>query len=50
MRALTLGLLAAATALTGLTGCTTAYDDGPNTGWRTYRNYDYDRPDPQYGG
>ena len=50
MRTLTLGLVAAATALTGLTGCTTAYDDGPNTSWRTYRNYDYNRPDPQYGG
>ena len=47
MRTLTLGLLAAATALTG---CETAYDGGPNTSWRTYRNYDYDRPDPQYQG
>ena len=47
MRTLTLGLLAAATALGG---CATTYDDGPRTGWRTYRNYDYDRPDPAYNG
>ncbi|MDB5679609.1 glycine zipper 2TM domain-containing protein [Sphingomonas bacterium] len=47
MRSLTLGLVAAATALTG---CSTMYDDGPNTSYRTYRNYDYNRPDPQYQG
>ncbi|WP_293990026.1 glycine zipper 2TM domain-containing protein [Sphingomonas sp.] len=47
MRTLTLGLLAAATALTG---CETMYDDGPGTSYRTYRNYDWNRPDPQYSG
>src|SRR3569623_1219476 len=47
MRALPLGLVAAATALTG---CTSMYDDGPATSYRTYRNYDYNRPDPAYNG
>src|SRR3569623_1166200 len=47
MRTLTLGLVAAATALTG---CTSMYDDGPATSYRTYRNYDYTRPDPAYNG
>ncbi|HEX4695389.1 glycine zipper 2TM domain-containing protein [Sphingomonas sp.] len=47
MRTLTLGLLAVATALGG---CTTMYDDGPGTSYRTYRNYDYNRPDPAYNG
>jgi hypothetical protein len=51
MRTLTLGLLAAATAITGLTGCT-EYGDRPGyaSDYRSYRNYDYDRPDPQYQG
>jgi hypothetical protein len=51
MRTLTLGLLAAATAMTGLTGCT-EYGDRPGyaSDYRSYRNYDYDRPDPQYQG
>jgi outer membrane lipoprotein SlyB len=47
MRTLTLGLVAAAAALTG---CTTMDDGGPNTAYRSYRNYDYNRPDPQYQG
>jgi hypothetical protein len=41
-----IALLAAAAALSTLTaGCTTYGDD-----WRSYRNYDYDRPDPRYDG
>ena len=51
MRTVTMGLLAAATALTGLTACTE--DGGGRPGYasdyRSYRNYDYNRPDPQYG-
>jgi hypothetical protein len=51
MRTMTLGLVAAATALTGLTGCA---DDSGRPGyasdWHRYRNYDYNRPDPQYNG
>lgn len=51
MRTVTMGLVAAATALTGLTGCTD-YGDRPGyaSDYRSYRNYDYNRPDPQYQG
>ena len=51
MRTLTLGLVAAATALTGLTGCT-EYGDRPGyaSDYRNYSRYDYDRPDPAYSG
>ncbi len=45
-----IALLAAAAAVSTLTaGCATTgdrYDDE----WRSYRNYDYNRPDPRYGG
>jgi hypothetical protein len=47
MRTLTLGLLTAATALTG--GCADAYGPGPRDSYYSYRQYDYNRPDPQYG-
>ena len=48
MRTLTLGAVAAATALTGLTGCT---ELGDRPGYASdYSNYDYNRPDPQYQG
>lgn len=40
-------LSAAAAAATLLAGCTT-YDNGGDTSWRGYRNYDYNRPDPRY--
>lgn len=45
MRILILGLAAA----TALTGCTD-YADGPSTSYYGYRDYDYNRPDPAYGG
>lgn len=45
MRILILGLTAAAT----LAGCT-EYGNGPRTGYSGYRDYDYNRPDPSYGG
>lgn len=46
MRSIMLGLLAAS----ALTGCT-AYGDGPSRGYSsTYVEYDYNRPDPSYGG
>lgn len=49
MRTITLGLLAAATALTG--GCTTMdYGSGGPGQYSSYRQYDYNRPDPQYNG
>ena len=51
MRTITMGLLAAATALGG---CTSMYDGGPPSGgqvsYSSYRNYDYNRPDPSYNG
>jgi hypothetical protein len=43
MRATTFGLLAAATLLTGCV--TDGYSDRPR-----YSHYDYNRPDPAYGG
>lgn len=49
MRTLTLGLVAAAAALTG--ACSTygdGYDMDPR--YRTYGQYDYNRPDPTYNG
>jgi len=43
-------LLAAAVAASTLTaGCTT-YGDRSGGEWRSYRNYDYNRPDPRYNG
>jgi hypothetical protein len=47
MRIALLVTLAAATTFTG--GCTT-YGAGPGDGWRSSRNYDYNRPDPRYHG
>ena len=50
MRTITLGLLAVATGLTG--ACTTMDEDGPGreSSYASYRQYDYDRPDPRYNG
>ena len=52
MRTITMGLLAAATAMTGLSGCMD--DQGGRPGYasdyRSYRQYDYNRPDPKYNG
>ena len=48
MRTLTLATLSVATLATG--ACTDAYGPGPNSSYYAYRQYDYDRPDPQYGG
>lgn len=46
MRTIVLGMLAATTALAGCT-----YDNGPSRGYsRAYIEYDYNRPDPAYGG
>jgi hypothetical protein len=46
MRGVTLGLLAASTLMAG---CAT--DGGSGYGFdRRYRSYDYNRPDPAYGG
>jgi len=47
MRIAFLAAVAAAATLTA--GCTT-YGDRPGEDWRSYRNYDYNRPDPRYGG
>ena len=50
MRATTLGLLAAAT-LVG--GCTMYDEDGygaRSSSYYSYRDYDWNRPDPSYGG
>ena len=45
MRALTLGLVAAATLVTGCT------EDGGRPGYASdYRRYDYNHPDPSYNG
>ncbi|MBX9885887.1 MAG: hypothetical protein K2X68_13040, partial [Novosphingobium sp.] len=46
MRSLTLGMIAAATLVAG---CDT-YDDGRPGRYSEYRRYDYNNPDPQYGG
>lgn len=46
MRTLTLGLLAASTLLAG---CDTYGTGGPGYA-SDYRRYDYNNPDPQYGG
>jgi hypothetical protein len=43
MRSMTLGLLAATTMVAGCT----SYDDRPYSSWGSY---DYNRPDPAYGG
>ncbi len=42
-------LATAAAAATLTAGCTT-YGDRPGDRWRSYRNYDYNRPDPSYNG
>jgi hypothetical protein len=47
MRIRLLAAVAAASTLTA--GCTT-YGGGPRDEWRSYRNYDYNRPDPRYNG
>ncbi|MGH6614950.1 hypothetical protein [Sphingomonas sp.] len=47
MRALTLGLVAAATMVTG---CVGTDDGGMDPRYRSYSQYDYDRPDPAYNG
>ena len=44
-----IALLAAAAAATLTSGCTT-YGGSSRDDWRTYRNYDYNRPDPRYNG
>ncbi|MCW3835923.1 glycine zipper 2TM domain-containing protein [Sphingomonas canadensis] len=46
MRAITLGLLATAALATGCTD--TGY--GYGAGYSGYRDYDWNRPDPSYGG
>ncbi|MBY8823928.1 glycine zipper 2TM domain-containing protein [Sphingomonas colocasiae] len=45
MRAATLGLVATTILLSGCMGSDGGYGAGPG-----YRNYDYNRPDPAYGG
>ena len=47
MRIALLAVAAAASTLTA--GCTTN-DGRAGDEWRTYRNYDYNRPDPRYNG
>lgn len=47
MRKITLGLLASAVLLTG---CVNDGNNGTDPRYRSYSQYDYDRPDPQYGG
>ncbi len=48
MRALTLGIVAAATLVSG---CSSYGGGGPRFGGNGgYSSYDYDRPDPSYGG
>ena len=44
-----IALLAAVAAATLTSGCA-AYGDRSRDDWRTYRNYDYNRPDPRYNG
>ncbi|WP_205590056.1 hypothetical protein [Sphingomonas paeninsulae] len=48
MRTMLLGALAAATALTGCAG--DGYDHPGYASGNNYRQYDYNRPDPQYNG
>jgi hypothetical protein len=50
MRALTLALIAATAATTG--GCSTYDNGGPGyaSEYSSYRQYDYNRPDPRYNG
>lgn len=55
MRKFILSFAVAATAMTGLSACSSYDDGGPgyassDNGWRRYRQYDYDRPDPAYNG
>ena len=47
MRTIMLGLLAASTLLAG---CETYGDTGGDPRYNSYRQYDYNNPDPQYGG
>ena len=47
MRIALLAAVAAASTMTA--GCTT-YGSRPGEEWRSYRNYDYNRPDPRYNG
>ena len=42
--------LAAAAAATLTAGCATYGGSRPGDEWRSYRNYDYNRPDPRYNG
>ena len=49
MRILTLALMAATAVTTA--GCTETYDQpGYASDYRSYRQYDYNRPDPRYNG
>ena len=49
MRILTLALIAATAATTA--GCAETYDSpGYASDYRSYRQYDYNRPDPRYNG
>lgn len=43
-------LLALSSATLLLAGCTGYDRSGPGDNYRDYRNYDYARPDPSYGG
>lgn len=47
MRTITLGLLAASTLLAG---CETYGNTGGDPRYASYSQYDYNNPDPQYGG
>ncbi len=47
MRTIMFGLLAASTLLAG---CETYGDTGGDPRYGSYRQYDYNYPDPQYGG
>ncbi|MES1973092.1 MAG: glycine zipper 2TM domain-containing protein [Pseudomonadota bacterium] len=47
MRTLMIGLLAATTLVAG---CSTYGDAGVDPRYNSYRHYDYNNPDPQYGG
>ncbi len=47
MRRITLSLLATAMLATG---CTSYGDNGADPRYQSYSQYDYDHPDPQYGG
>ncbi|CAN5789856.1 hypothetical protein BH11PSE6_BH11PSE6_20150 [soil metagenome] len=51
MRIKKLGLLAAAAVGASLVaGCSSYGDSGVDPRYRSYRQYDYNRPDPQYNG